>query len=114
MRVVPEEIFERHGDLFLPTEATIGPWSREAQRGGPPTMLMARAVERVEAARPMRVVRLAVELLRPVPVTFSPASTRTAEPGLARLSHPPPGFRPAASIRHRRDRRSQGPSSGPR
>ena len=65
---VAEAIFERQGDLFLPTEATIGPWSREAQHGGPPTMLMARAVEGVEAVQPMRAVRLTVELLRPVPV----------------------------------------------
>jgi hypothetical protein len=68
VRSVPDAIFERQGDLFLPTEATIGPWSREVQHGGPPTMLMARAVEGVEAAQPMRVVRLTVELLRPVPV----------------------------------------------
>lgn len=81
MRLVPEAIFERQGDLFLPTEATIGPWSREAQHGGPPTMLMARAVERVEAAQPMRVVRLTVELLRPVEVTPLRVSARLAQPG---------------------------------
>ena len=81
MRLVPEAIFERQGDLFLPTEATIGPWSREAQHGGPPTMLMVRAVERVEAAQPMRVVRLTVELLRPVPVKPLRVSARLARLG---------------------------------
>jgi hypothetical protein len=78
---VPEAIFERHGDLFLPTEATIGPWSREAQHGGPSTMLLAREVERVGAAQPMRVVRLTVELLRPVPVRPLRVSARLARAG---------------------------------
>lgn len=81
MRLVPEAIFERHGDLFLSTEAPIGPWSREAQHGGPPTMLIARAVERVEAAQPMSVVRLSVELLPLVPVTPLRVSARLVQPG---------------------------------
>jgi hypothetical protein len=60
-------IFERDGSRFLPTTATQGPWDPRSQHGGPPTMLLARELERLPAPGPMVVVRLTVELLRPIP-----------------------------------------------
>src|SRR5947208_5740111 len=57
-------IFEPDGDLFVPTEAALSPWSDQALHGGPPTMLLAREVERFPAEQPMFVTRLTVELLR--------------------------------------------------
>ena len=60
-------IFEPAGDgRYVPTEAALGPWSDQALHGGPPTMLMAREIERYSADQEMFVTRLTVELLRPV------------------------------------------------
>jgi len=59
-------IFEPQGDLFVPTEAALSPWSDQALHGGPPTMLMAREIEAFPSEQPMFVTRLTVELLRPV------------------------------------------------
>jgi len=56
------------GDTALATEASAGPWHAGLQHGGAPAALIVWAAERVETAAPMRVLRLAVELLRPVPV----------------------------------------------
>ena len=50
-----------------PTGRTRGPWSEAAQHGGPVCALLAGAVEEPGGGR--RVVRLTVELLRPVPLS---------------------------------------------
>jgi acyl-coenzyme A thioesterase PaaI-like protein len=55
------------GDLFIATESTRGPWSREYQHGGPPAALLARAMEQVAAAG-MLLARLTFDFLRPVPI----------------------------------------------
>lgn len=54
---------------WLSTELTRGPWSVEHQHGGPPSALLARAMERegVDASA-WRVARVTVELMRPVPI----------------------------------------------
>ncbi len=54
---------------FRPTQAARGPWSDDHQHGGPPSALLLRAVERFgDDAEQFAVVRLSVELLRPVPL----------------------------------------------
>ena len=54
-----------HGEeRFFATELTRGPWSNDHQHGGPPTALLARAIEEPG----MFVVRMTCELLRPVPI----------------------------------------------
>jgi hypothetical protein len=64
---VSESIFEPAGhDLYVPTEAALGPWTDRALHGGPPTMLLAREIERFPTDGDMFVTRLTVELLRPV------------------------------------------------
>lgn len=69
------------GDRYLPTELTRGPWSPNAQHGGPVSALLARTAERVEAPGPMHPARLTVELLRPVPLTPLSTTARIARPG---------------------------------
>jgi hypothetical protein len=54
------------GDWFAPTEHARGPWDARACHAGPPTGLLARAVE--TAAPGHRLTRLTVELIRPVPL----------------------------------------------
>jgi len=74
-------IFERDGDLFTPTEAALSPWSDQALHGGPPTMLLAREIERFPAEQPMFVTRLTVELMRAVGRTPLAVSSRLLRPG---------------------------------
>jgi hypothetical protein len=57
------------GGMARATEHAAGPWHPGLQHGGAPASLIVWAAERVvSAAGPMRVARLTVELLRPVPV----------------------------------------------
>ena len=44
-RRMPDALFERDGARFVPTELCRGPWSPDAQHGGPPAVLLARAAE---------------------------------------------------------------------
>lgn len=74
-------IFTRDGDLYLPTELARGPWSPDAQHGGAPAALLARAVERFEGGEAMLVARLTIELMRPVPIAPLRVDTRLLRPG---------------------------------
>ena len=68
-------------DTFVATEHTAGPWDPAMQHGGPPSALLARAVEHVPSDRPATVVRLAVEILGPVPVAEVTVHSRLSRPG---------------------------------
>jgi hypothetical protein len=52
-------------DWFSPTDHCRGPWDRDSCHAGPPSGLMARASERL--APEQRLVRLTVDLTRPIP-----------------------------------------------
>jgi hypothetical protein len=58
--------FVRHGEQFLATELTRGPWESSLQHAGPACALVARAVE--AAAPGLHVARLTFDLVRPLPV----------------------------------------------
>jgi acyl-CoA thioesterase len=73
---MPEALFIRVGDEFEPTGLTRSFWSESAQHGGPPVGLLARAIENVPTSVPMQVVRLTVDLFRPVPID-APIRTET-------------------------------------
>jgi hypothetical protein len=61
---------------------TQGPWSPDAQHGGPVAALLARTIEAVPSPVPMQVVRLTVELLRPVPIAaLVPVASVTRDGG---------------------------------
>jgi len=66
---------------YRATPATAGPWSPDAQHGGPPSALAAREMERHEPDERMRLARVAVDILRPVPVGTVTLRTRTVRPG---------------------------------
>lgn len=50
---------------FQPTDHTRGPWHEEHCHAGPPTALLARAVEQLNPEQ--KLIRLTVNLLRPIP-----------------------------------------------
>jgi hypothetical protein len=68
---------------FQPTEFSRGPWSPDALHGGPVAALVTGAAEghEVDRSNPMQVVRLTLELLRPVPLEPLSLSLRTARRG---------------------------------
>ena len=76
-----DAIFRREGDLFIPTDFARGPWTPDAQHGGAPAALLARAVERFEGGEAMFVARLTIELLRPVPIAPLAVRAALARPG---------------------------------
>ncbi|GAA3141916.1 thioesterase family protein [Planomonospora alba] len=54
------------GDVYEPTRATESPWDTAAQHGGPPTALLAHAID--AAAGPgLRLARISVDFLGPIP-----------------------------------------------
>jgi hypothetical protein len=74
--------FEPAGtSAFVATPATAGPWSAQAQHGGPPSALAARALELHEQDGGQRLARVAVDILRPVPLGKITVRTRTVRPG---------------------------------
>jgi len=68
-------------DRFAATELSRGPWDPNAQHGGAPAALIARAIEQVESTVPMDVVRITYEFLRPVPLTVLDLRTRVLRDG---------------------------------
>jgi Thioesterase-like superfamily len=83
IRLVHSVFFEPSGPgSYRATAATAGPWSADAQHGGPPSALAARAMEQHEADERMRLARVTVDILRPVPVGTVTLRTRTVRPGL--------------------------------
>lgn len=58
--------YRRDGDRFLSGDLTRGPWSPDHQHGGPPAALLARACAPADPT--LRLARLGIELLRPIPL----------------------------------------------
>jgi hypothetical protein len=50
------------------TEFTAGPWGADLQHGGAPTALISWIAEGIPTREPMQVVRVTLDLLRPVPI----------------------------------------------
>jgi hypothetical protein len=74
-------IFHVDDELVVPSVLARGPWSPDAQHGGPPAALLARAVESDEHGAGFVVARLTVELLRPVPIAPLRVRSRLTRPG---------------------------------
>ncbi len=78
---MPTALYERDGDLFVPSELTRGPWSPDAQHGGAPGALLATLAHEFEGGDGMSLVRLTIELLRPVPLTPLRVTAALERPG---------------------------------
>lgn len=77
----PQAFFEADGGAWRATVLTRGPWSPEFQHAGPPSALMAREIERLLGDAPFQVVRMTVEVLRPVPVASLTAGATAVRTG---------------------------------
>lgn len=68
------------GETYLATPATAGPWSADAQHGGPPAALLGRAIEGL--AEPGRMVgRFTMDLLGPIPLGQLSLAADVVRPG---------------------------------
>lgn len=77
---VPDGTDDEGRERLVPTSATAGPWSADAQHGGPPAALLGRATERLLA--PDRTVgRFALDLLGPVGLGPLLVGARELRPG---------------------------------
>ena len=63
-----ERLYERDGRVYQPTQWAGSPWSNSHQHGGPVNALFASAAEAAVKQPGLRVVRLTVDLFRPVPL----------------------------------------------
>ncbi len=63
---------------YVPGPMTVGPWSADAQHGGPVAALLAGAVEE---GSDMQVVRITLELLRPAPLAPLGLTSEVVRPG---------------------------------
>ena len=74
--------YEPLGDgVYRSTGETVGPWGPDSQHGGPPSALVAGAMEACAPREGLRLARVTVEILGPVPVAELTVRTRVARPG---------------------------------
>lgn len=64
-----EAVFRIDGDRAITGPNAAGPWSPDMQHGSAPTGLVTWVAEAMPTPHPMRIVRLTVDLMRPVPLT---------------------------------------------
>ncbi|MBM3660007.1 MAG: thioesterase family protein [Actinobacteria bacterium] len=75
-------LFVPDGDaVYVATHLTQGPWNPEHQHGGPVSALLAHVVEQVPTLVPMRCGRLAIDLMRAVPVARLETAARIVREG---------------------------------
>lgn len=66
---------------FRSTPLCVGPWGADDQHGGPPSALLAGALEATEPRPDMMLARVTVEILGPVKVADLEVETRVTRPG---------------------------------
>lgn len=80
--VTAEAFYLPLGDgRFVSTEHTGGPWDPALQHGGPPSALLASAIEAESPAWPGTVARMSVDILGPVPVAELTVRSTVLRPG---------------------------------
>lgn len=66
---------------FESSTLTAGPWSAESQHAGPPSALLVRALEQFEPDPGVRLARLSVDVLGPVPIAPLDIEVHRIRPG---------------------------------
>jgi len=79
---VPRAVFVKHdAEHYAATELARGPWDLDAQHGGAPAALLARAFEQAAAGEELQFARLSYEFLRPVPLGVLRVEAAITRPG---------------------------------
>jgi Thioesterase-like superfamily len=78
---VTDAFYRLDGDMATPSELTRGPWDPGSQHAGPPSALLARALERCDPREGMRIARVTVEILAPIPIEPRTVGARVVRPG---------------------------------
>jgi hypothetical protein len=73
--------YRAEGERLVPSELTRGPWDPGAQHAGPPSAVLGRAIERCEPREGMRVGRITIEILGPVPLAPLAVEASVVRPG---------------------------------
>ena len=68
-------------EVFRATPHTVSAWGPDLQHGAPPSAILTRAMERLDAGGGARIARVAVDLLGPVPLGELRTRARVARPG---------------------------------
>ncbi len=76
-----QPVFETVDGGFVATPLASGPWNPNAQIGGAPAALLARAFERVPAAAGLTVARLTYDFIRPAPIGPLEVRAEVVRPG---------------------------------
>ncbi|CAA0136439.1 Uncharacterised protein [Mycolicibacterium vanbaalenii] len=79
-------MFRRHGadgedEVFESTDGTRSNWDPEIQHGSPPLALLTRAIENLAAGSGLRIARLTLDILGPIPVATVRVRARVERPG---------------------------------
>jgi hypothetical protein len=81
MAELPAALYEPDGSVLVPTALTRGPWNPLHQHAGPPSALLARAIEGAAGIEGGQIARIAVDVLRPVPLEPLEVRARVVRPG---------------------------------
>ncbi|MBW2244400.1 MAG: thioesterase family protein [Deltaproteobacteria bacterium] len=65
---MPDAVYRRDGDLYVPTQWAGGPWSTQTQHGGPVNALLASAMVEAAEETGFEPARITIDLLGPVPM----------------------------------------------
>lgn len=76
-----EPIFRLDGDRVIPSPDAAGPWDPGMQHGSAPAALVVWAAEQVPTAAPMHIVRVTIDLMRPVPIAPLTVETEVLREG---------------------------------
>lgn len=66
---------------FVATDATTSPWDERAQHGGPPAALLATCIEASAGGPGLRLARLSVDFLGPIPKGDNEVAVEVVRPG---------------------------------
>jgi hypothetical protein len=78
---LPEALYVPDGDGYRATALTIGPWDPGFQHAGPPAALLARVAEAAGGIEGGQTVRMAFDILGPVPVGPVAVRASVVRPG---------------------------------
>ncbi len=81
MAALPTALYAPDGETYVPTVLTRGPWSPDHQHAGPPSALLARAIDARAGIEDGQTVRIALDVLRPVPIAPVTVTARHVRPG---------------------------------